>query len=967
MTRRRTVFLTALLLGVVLPVWAQSPSAQWRTIETAHFRVHFPAPFELWARRAAGTIESIHERVTEAVGWKPDRPIEVVISDPQAAANGMAFPFLDRPAIVLWASPPEPESGIGWWTDWMEDLVVHEVAHIVHLGRPRNLSRGLLARLSPLPIGPLLLKSPRWLAEGYATLIEGALTGSGRPASSFRAMVLRRFAMDGKLPGYGALSSTSGWLGGSMAYLVGSTFLEWLEAKEGAGSLQKLWRRMASRRGGDFSTAFRAVFGRPPADLYDRFRAEITAAALEDEKRLSAAGLVDGERWQRLIGGTLSLDVSPDGSKLVARRDPKRGETYLAVWTTAPDDEELRAEERRRVREADLLRRDPLEIADRPEVPAPRAPRWRLPSANGFSAENPRWLPDGQRVLFSRRAPDRDGVLRLDLYTWNPGSGAVRRVTELADVAEASPAPDGRWAAGVRVRYGISELAAVDLESGAVRVLPAGDPGDDAWRVWSHPRVSPDGKEIAALVHSRGRWRLVIVPAGGGSLRELALPGSPAGAPAWSPDGSRIYVAADRDGIWNVESVDARGAGSPELLTRVTGGALGPAPAPDGKSLFFLDVTSKGVDIQRLTLPAVALAPAGRRPEGFPLRPPDLAPASPFARAAVAPDHAYRIGPSHVLRPLATYSIGPDGNSWQIGVEGSDVLGRLDWVAVGAIGNDAGPRGGSVTAAYRALPVNLSAQMFTAREKPGSQRVIRRGEFDQDRLGGFLEASWRRPWAGGALRLDAGGGTSRVEAIGNDDEFTRSLASLRSRAVARRVRGKSGFGVEADVSGSAGRTDGASWRQFLAGAGISAFLPVARVTAFGSYGDTNGAPTRFDVFSIGGAPSAILSAGLDRNRIELPALPAFAQTGARAERLRGELALRGIPLVVYGERLRAWDPESDKPRPVRVYGVELRIDERLLPVAFSGDLAFYAGVAKIRSTTPRFDSTRGYAGLLYRP
>ncbi|HLN92443.1 MAG TPA: hypothetical protein VK389_01160, partial [Thermoanaerobaculia bacterium] len=306
---------------------AQSPAAPWRTIETAHFRVHFPAPFEPWARRAAGAIEGIHERVTEAVGWRPNRPIEVVIGDPQATSNGMAFPFLDRPAVVLWASPPEPESGIGYWTDWMEDLVVHEVAHIVHLGRPRNRSRGVLARLSPLPIGPVLLNSPRWLSEGYATLIEGELTGSGRPASGFRAMVLRRFAMDGKLPGYATLSSTSGWLGGSMAYLVGSTFLEWLEAKEGKDTLPKLWRRMASRRGGNFPTAFRAVFGRSPSDLYDRFRAELTGGALEEEKRLRAAGLVDGDTWQRLDGGTLSLEVSPDGSRLLARRDPKRGET----------------------------------------------------------------------------------------------------------------------------------------------------------------------------------------------------------------------------------------------------------------------------------------------------------------------------------------------------------------------------------------------------------------------------------------------------------------------------------------------------------------------------------------------------------------------------------------------------------------------------------------------------------------
>ncbi|HEY6064735.1 MAG TPA: hypothetical protein VIY96_01175 [Thermoanaerobaculia bacterium] len=963
--RSRTVVLSAALALASSTLVAQAPSAPWRTIETAHFRVHFPAPFEPWARRAAGAIESIHERVTEAVGWRPGRPIEVIVGDPQATSNGMAFPFLDRPAVVLWASPPEAESGIGWWNDWMEDLVVHEVAHIVHLGRPRNRSRGVLARLSPLPVGPVLLKSPRWLSEGYATLIEGALTGSGRPASSFRAMVLRRFAMDGKLPGYAALSSSSGWLGGSMAYLVGSTFLEWLEAREGKGTLPKLWKRMASRRGGDFPTAFRAVFGRSPSDLYDRFRAEITALAIEEEKRLKSAGLVDGETWQRLEGGTRSLAVSPDGSKLLARRDPSRGETYLAVWPTAPDAEELRAEEKRREREAEILK-DPEEVADRPEVPARRAPRWRLPSMNGFSGENPRWLPDGKGVLFARRAPDREGVLRLDLWQWTPETGAVRRVTELADVVEADPAPDGRWAAGVRVRYGVSDLVAVDLASGALRSI-APSAGEDAWRVWSHPRVSPDGSTIAALLHSGGRWRLVTIPAGGGEIREISLPGSPAGAPAWSADGSRIFVAADREGIWNVESVPSSSNASSDLVTRVTGGALDPAPSSDGRSLYFLEVTSKGVDVQRLALPASPLAPIGRRPESFPLLPPDPASTEPFARSLVAPDHAYRIAPSHVVRPLATYSVGPDGNAWQIGVEGSDVIGRLDWIALGSIGNEAGPRGASLAASYRGLPVTLAAHAFFAREKPGSQRVVRRREFDQDRAGGFLEASWWRPFSGGRVRVDAGGGWTRVDPLAGGDRFDRSLLTLRARASARRLRGKSGFGLDLDLSGSSGWTDGGSWRQWLARGGASGFFPLARISASGRYGDTSGSPTRFDVFSVGGAPSSVLPAGLDRNRIELAALPAFVQTGGRVESARAELELRGLPVVFYGERLRAWNEGARKPRPVRVFGAEFRIDERFLPVAFSAELSFYAGVAKIRSTSPRFESTRGYAGLLYRP
>jgi hypothetical protein len=551
---------------------AQPASAPWRTIETAHFRVHFPAPFEAWAARTAAAIEGIHERVTEFVGFRPARKIDVLVQDPLAEANGIAYPFLDRPVIVLWTSPPEAESGLGDYDEWMDLVTTHEMAHIVHLTRPRN-RPGFLERLFPLPIGPVLLNSPRWLAEGYATVVEGALTGSGRPGSSYRAMVLRQFAIEGKLPPYGALSSTSGWLGGSMAYLAGSAYLEWLEEREGKGSLQKLWKRMASRRGGSFVAAFRAIFGRSPADLYDRFRAEVTASAVDVEKSLRAAGLAEGELWQRLEGGTVSPQVSPDGSKLLARRDPKSGESFLAVWTVEETEEEKKAVARRRAREQELVK-DENEVPDKEVKPRPRAPKWRLPRIDGYSARNPRWMFDGRRVLFSRRAPDASGVLRWDLFLWEVETGGVTRVTRGADVSSADPAPDGTWAAGVRSRYGRTELVRVDLATGQSLPLAGAAPPGDPWLVWTHPRVSPDGRTIAALLHRAGRWRVVLVAGAGGASREITTPGSPVGPPAWSSDGSRLFVATDASGIWNLVTLDATGTGAGADLTRVTGGAL---------------------------------------------------------------------------------------------------------------------------------------------------------------------------------------------------------------------------------------------------------------------------------------------------------------------------------------------------------------------------------------------------------
>ena len=76
--------------------------------------------------------------MTDFVGYRPPKLIDVLVEDPAAEANGIAYPFLDRPVIVLWTSPPEAESGIGDYGDWMELVATHEMAHIVHLTRPRN-------------------------------------------------------------------------------------------------------------------------------------------------------------------------------------------------------------------------------------------------------------------------------------------------------------------------------------------------------------------------------------------------------------------------------------------------------------------------------------------------------------------------------------------------------------------------------------------------------------------------------------------------------------------------------------------------------------------------------------------------------------------------------------------------------------------------------------------------------------
>ena len=100
--------------------------------------------------------------------------------------------------------------------------------------------------------------------------------------------------------------------------------------------------------------------------------------------------------------------------------------------------------------------------------------------------------------------------------------------------------------------------------------------------------------------------------------------------------------------------------------------------------------------------------------------------------------------------------------------------------------------------------------------------------------------------------------------------------------------------------------------------------------------------------------------------MESAALPAAVQLGERFEAYRAELSPSGSPLVLYAERMRAWSSGAEKPDWIRLEGIEGRL-ERLLPADLFGPISFYLGLARVRSQEPRFDSVRGYAGLIYRP
>jgi hypothetical protein len=822
----------------------QSPDAAWLTFTTVHYRIHCPKAFEAFGREVAGRVEGIHARYLGLVGFVYEKPIDILILDPVMEANGMALPFFDRPHVVLWKSEPEADSVVGHHRGWAELLLAHELGHMHHLLRPAR-KPGLWERWTAV-VGPVTRKSPRWVIEGYATLIEGKLTGSGRPHSAIRASVLRQWAIEGKLPPYEALNRMNGFLGGSMAYLVGSAYLEWLETRSSDPKIfQTLWTHMAGQR--DFDASFQATFGFGPKDGYQRFCAELTHTSLELERRVRAQGLREGEVVTQLNGWATDLALSPDGSKLLARvLDPKKPGLY--VW-------DLKAKAPK------PAIKDPEEPADHPLLVPILPPTRRLGPIHGALPWKPLWT-SSSTVAYQLRLPDSEGVLK------------------------------------------------------------------------PHPRLwCLDGVQIASQTVPKS-----VAP----------------GGLTWK----------EREGIWNL--VDGQG----RPLTRTLAAAWNPVASPDGKWIYFTQLSASGLQIRKLDARLPPLDENSLPQDPAPLVKDLVLPKAdepdPLPAPVPVEPHPYRVGESHEVISLFGLSSTPSSLSYQVGGGGNDILGRLNWQVLAGLGSATGPRGGTLGVAWRGWNWAPSLQVFSSLEYPSHQDFVAAHGFDRERRGAELAFDFEdqgRPRC--SLRPSAA--FEQITPMGGDG-FTRSLLGGAATLGNQWSWDGEGFRGASILQAYQGHTDGSAWT--LARLGLSAgwVNPWVPVTLRAEEGRLGGNPTAFDLFRLGGVLTSLVPSTLDANLVVQAALPAYTATGNRLQTLRGDLGL-GI-VTAYLEHATVWDDPLPRPSAQRVGGLE--IDSRNLGIPMevvrrlAGNFSFTLGLHRLMDGVMK-GRTIGTLSLILRP
>ena len=595
--------LTAQATGAVA---ASDPDREWVTLTTEHFAVHtYDDGIEL-ARLVALYSEEARATMADLLGWTPAERVQVLVIDDGDAANGFAtiMPF-DR--VTILAFPPEADSALGDYDDWLRLLVFHEYAHIAHLDNARGIPEAINAVL-----GKVLKPNqsvPRWFSEGLATWVETLVSQGGRVGASRFEMMLRAAALANRLPPLDALTGTPlQQPRGSSWYLYGSYLIDWIVRHTDPEAMKRYATAYGERLVPyALNIVSKQTTGRTLGDWYDGLTADIQRRAVETRAHLRSEGLVEGRRLT--TGGELKLrpQFTPAGDLLLVEADGHRP-GHLVRRTLVPGSEP----------EDILLCQG---------------------GCSGFAL-----TLDGRDVVMSTARPYRQVNSYSDLRRFTLGARLDRQtgrmLTRGARARDPAMAADGRSVWAVVARWGDTWLERFDVVTGdgLGRWDPPGRARLDA------PAPHPDGRRLFASMHHGGNRDLVEIDLATGGWRRLTAGSSIELDLHVTRDGRWLTYSSDATGIYNIYARDVSGQpdtdGRTFRLTHVVTGAFQPTVSWDSATLVYVGWTVDGHDLW--TLPF--------RPEaGLPVPLPD--PRS--LRSAPRPMEAEVSGPTP-YQPLPT-------------------------------------------------------------------------------------------------------------------------------------------------------------------------------------------------------------------------------------------------------------------------------------------------------------------------
>lgn len=158
----------------------------------------------------------------------------------------------------------------------------------------------------------------------------------------------------------------------------------------------------------------------------------------------------------------------------------------------------------------------------------------------------PNWGPGGRQLVYTSYLKSFPDVYLIEIAT-----GGRKRVANYPGLnTGATLSPNGRDMALILSKDGNPELYVKNLSSGALTRLTETRQAAEASPTWS-----PDGSQIAYVSDRSGSPQLYVVSRSGGEPRRITSRGSQNVAPDWGPH-NLIAYASLFGGRWNISVVD---------------------------------------------------------------------------------------------------------------------------------------------------------------------------------------------------------------------------------------------------------------------------------------------------------------------------------------------------------------------------------------------------------------------------
>jgi len=648
-----------------------------QTIETEHARIHFHQDYQAFAQQVASKFEPIYEDVSQRVGFEQNDKLDFLIGDDYHQANGYAIPLTAGKIVKVFTSSPRSEEALGSYNDWLDIVISHELTHKIHLSEPTRSWRSALD--STLLISDILNFSryPRWVSEGYATVIETEYTKQGRVNSDYIKAMLQQWAIEGQLPNYSALNGSSSYEGNRMAYYQGSAFLFWLQANYGQEKLQQLWKRSTAKKYRNFDEAFSGLFLDSPQKLYKNFVAEQTFSA----KSGQLADEAKGKLWQGNSFKVISSEPSPKQNQLLQLEVDPKGFAQLKVLSL---NENIKAKEEFIESNSKLLAEDKDDVADAmPEIFNREAVHSVTPAKN-MQWRHARWL-DEKHALILQAQQQENNELGFELAKVELSTGKVDKITQSLRLHDFAISPDKKSIIATSHFAGFNQIIKVSLLDGSFEVLDEkrlNQPMDNL-------TLSPDGETLALMAIHDKQWKIHFYHLATKKWQVVKLPveGSYTSHLRWEVDG--LYFSQSHSN--NVQSVSKGIKGNVAVdvyrlqLQQKTwqqltqGNKLATNAFTLNDQLIYLSTTSEGQDTYSQKV-AESTVEQNFSSGEFDLLALDK-PVPKINLASDIPSKDYGIGPQTGLMTIITGYDSKDDSGVDFVIRGGDPLGRLRWQA----------------------------------------------------------------------------------------------------------------------------------------------------------------------------------------------------------------------------------------------------------------------------------------------